>query len=267
MNLIGALQRNSFMNAAVKLTRVNLFVDWLLERFPRKRRTSTGISYLVDSVPSWVVANEAFETDVYARAIELVQPRTFIDLGANVGYFPLLLSHLVRSREIRGLLVEPNPELHSLIERHLSENALEHVELLKGLAGDASVRQAEFFLNPSHIASGVSPDFNPNVPLGGRVRRIMVPVFDLHAEWQRAFSGQRIELHKIDIEGAEIGFLRSHRAILALTDSILIEWHKWVTSLEEVDALLKDAGFELEFVSQEDRHAGTAFFRRRPANA
>ncbi len=262
MNLIGALQRNSFINAAVKLARVNVLVDWLLRLFPKKRRTSSGIVYRVDSVPSWVVANEVFKTDVYARAIELVKPRTFIDLGANVGYFPLLVSHLVQSREICGLLVEPNPELHALIERHLRENGLGNVFLLKGLAGDAALREAEFFLNPSHIASGVSPNFNPNVPVAGKVRRIMVPVFDLYEQWQRSCPGKRIEIMKIDIEGAEIGFMKSHAAVLALTDAILIEWHKWVTSLDEVSALLGAAGFKLEFISQEDRHAGTAFFRR-----
>jgi FkbM family methyltransferase len=262
MNLIGRLQRNPWINAAVKHTGVNRVVDRLLQTFPIPRRTRSGLIYRIDSVPSWVVAQEIFGTDVYSRAIEEVRPGCFISLGANVGYFPLLVSEIVGSKAIRGVLVEPNPELHSRIEYHLGVNGLHAIHVIKGIVGDSSRGEADFFINPSHIASAVTPRFNPNVPVGGEVRKIRVPVVNLMEEWRMRHGSCRIDLLKIDIEGAEVDFLESHPEVLSLADAVLIEWHKWATTLAEIQAILGQAGLRLKFLSQEDANAGTALFRR-----
>lgn len=265
MSLITTLQRNPFINTTIKRLRFNRLFDLWLKRFPLPRRTPSGLTYRIDSIPSWVVASEIFKTDVYAEAIRSVRPQSFADLGGNVGYLPVLIADLLGNRAVQGLIVEPNPELHARIEFHLRQNQLKNVHLVPGVVGietGSTAAFADFYLNPSHIASGVSPSFNPAVSVGGTVRKIQVPVVQLANEWTRYFPQARLDLLKIDIEGAEIPFLKSNGPILAKVDAILIEWHKWVTSLDEVTALLKAQGFSLVNVSQEDRHAGTAFFRR-----
>lgn len=266
MNLVDALRRNRFANAVVKHLRINRLVDAYLGRFPIRKRTPSGLVYLENSVPSLVVANEIFSTDVYARPVALLQPRTFVDLGANVGYFPLLVAEVMKSRAVKGLCVEPNPRLHPFLEFHLSANGLEHVRGIQGVvAGDRPEEagmEADFFLNPSHIASSLTGNFNPLVPVGGRVQKIRVPVIDIAREWQRHFGDERIDLVKIDIEGSEIAFLKTHASFLAGVGAVLIEWHSWVTTLEEVSLLLAASGLALELVGPMDKHAGTALFRR-----
>ena len=42
-----------------------------------------------------------------------------------------------------------------------------------------------------------------------------------------------------------------------------IEWHAWVTTLEEVSSIVAPSGFALENVGPEDSGAGIALFRRR----
>jgi FkbM family methyltransferase len=263
MKLGLALHRSALANSLIKHLRINRVVDAYLGRFPIRRRTESGLVYSQESVPSFVVANEIFATDLYAVPIAMVRPRTFVDLGANVGYFPLLVSEVMKSRSVRGLCVEPNPRLHPLIESHLSSNGLRDVHLIKGIVGGGQAgAEAEFFLNPSHIASSTSGRFNPFVPVGGRVRRIKVPVVDLAREWRLRFGDEPIDLLKVDIEGAEVEFLESHGVFLEGVRSILIEWHSWVTTLEEISGILRRSGFELGSVRHSDKHAGTAFFRK-----
>lgn len=263
MNLMITLLRNRFANAFVKHLRINRAVDAYLAVFPIKRRTPSGLAYRIETVPSLVVANEIFTTDVYAKPVALIQPKTFVDLGCNVGYFPLLVAEVMRSRSIKGLCIEPNPHLHPRIESHLRANDLGDVHALKGVvAGDDAGPEADFFLNPSDIASSLTGEFNPLVPVGGQVRKIRVPVIDLAQEWGRHFGDERIDLLKIDIEGAEIAFLKAHSAFLKRVDALLIEWHSWVTTLEEVSSVLGSSGFALDSVGHVDENAGTALFRR-----
>ena len=265
MNLLGTLQRNPLANSLVKKLRVNRVADFYLGRFPLKRTTSSGFFYRVDSVPSLVVAREIFATDVYAKPIATARPQTFVDLGSNVGYFPVLIAEVMKSRSIKGLCVEPNPQLHALSEFHRTANGLTEVHLVKGaVAGRHQGGEIGFFLSPSHIASSLTGDFNPAVALGGEVVKIRVPVIDLDREWQSRFGGARVGLLKIDIEGSEIEFLKAHAKFLERVDSILIEWHLWVTTLEEVTGVLNSLQFSLEAVCHADQHAGTAFFRRHP---
>ncbi|MGD0885157.1 MAG: FkbM family methyltransferase [Thermodesulfovibrionales bacterium] len=89
-----------------------------------------------------------------------------------------------------------------------------------------------------------------------------MPVLELPEEWDRFFPGERVDMLKIDIEGAEIDFLQSHSSFLKRVDSIVIEWHAWITSLPEVRAILERNGFLLKDTYNEDQHAGTALFRK-----
>jgi FkbM family methyltransferase len=227
------------------------------------RRTTTGLIYKIDSVPSWVVANEIFGTDSYGKAIRSVDPKTFVDLGANVGYFPVAVAEHVRSRNIKGLCVEPNPNLQSSLMFHISRNKLETVYFRQGAVGlKGACREIDFFVNPSHIASSVSGKFNPLVPLGGESTKIRVPMLEFPDEWESVFSNERVDLLKIDIEGAEVDFLRSHSSFIKQVDAIFIEWHAWITNLSDLREILKQYEMVLQDLYHVDQHAGTALFKR-----
>ena len=265
MNILERAHRNQYINSFVKWSRANRLVDFYLARFPLVRRTSTGLTYKVGSVPSLVVANEIFGAGDYVKAIEAVAPITFVDLGANVGYFPIAVANQVRSRSIKGLCVEANPSLCDSLAFHIAVNNLENVHFRQGAVGLRGTphREVDFCISPSHIASSISGRFNPLVNIGGQCRRIRVPVLELPEEWDRIFPDDRVNLLKIDIEGAEIDFVRSHSSFLERVDAIVIEWHNWVTSLHEVRAILERSGILMQELYKEDQHTGTALFRRK----
>src|ERR1035437_2657220 len=111
MNWIGALQRNRVANSLVKTLRIHRLADFGLNRHPLKRKTAHGFTYCVESTASLVVAKEIFDTDMYARAVALVQPVTFIDLGANVGFFPVLLAEVMQAPPHQRALYRTEPSL------------------------------------------------------------------------------------------------------------------------------------------------------------
>jgi FkbM family methyltransferase len=264
MNIVNSLQRNRWVNTAVKNLRIHKAFDWALARRPLQRTTSQGLHYAIASVPSLVVANELFASNFYADAVRCLSPRTFVDLGANVGYFPVLLADLTRSTSIRGLLVEPNPELIPSIKFHVQSNGLTDVHIIQAAVGTGdSAQEIDFFINPSHIASSVSGRFNPLIPTGGKVKRISVPVIDVGLAWKEQFPDEPVvDLVKIDIEGAEMDFLRGNPTFMAGARGVLIEWHKWICSFEQVSGLLRDYGFGLRFVAHEDDNTGIACFSK-----
>ena len=175
MNFIQILQRNSLTNALVKTLRVNRLFDAYWGRFPITRKTASGLIYKIEFVPSLVVANEIFSTDDYLKPVSQISPKTFVDLGSNVGYFPILVAEIMESRSLKGLCIEPNPHLHPMIEYHLRVNALNDVHLIKGVVADADVGpEVDFFLNPSHIASSVTGVFDPRGG-GGAIQKSGYP--------------------------------------------------------------------------------------------
>ena len=53
--------------------------------------------------------------------------------------------------------------------------------------------------------------------------------------------------------------------LLARTNTVVLEWHKWITPREPVDVLLARAGLDLVHVVNEDPHCGVAFYARKTA--
>ena len=121
---------------------------------------------------------------------------SFLDVGAHAGYFSLIAADRV-GRAGRVIAVEPNPVVFATLRAHLEANAIAHVEACHwGLAEcDGSVSL--------HVPRAEScRDYNATLlrrpewtPVEIPVRRLDDCLDDWHVE--------RIDLMKIDVEGAE----------------------------------------------------------------
>jgi FkbM family methyltransferase len=126
----------------------------------------------------------------------LVKPGMVVaDIGANIGYFTLLMAELVGPTG-RVHAFEPNPRLVELLNKSLMVN---------GFARWASVHQTALGDRGDHSVTLVVP---PNTPMNAYIlppgtdvppEGMEVPVarLDSREDWQA------IELAKIDVEGAE----------------------------------------------------------------
>jgi FkbM family methyltransferase len=120
-----------------------------------------------------------------------------VDIGANIGYLTMLLASLVGQSGL-VVAVEPNPENIKLLEASRRVNGFDHVLIIQAAAGR---RTGLLALNVSY-SNGMTTELPDDV--GGLFEARPVPCFaldDIHT------TERRIDLIKIDVEGAELNAL------------------------------------------------------------
>jgi FkbM family methyltransferase len=264
-NLVATLSRSARLRRLVRSLRLHAVGNAWLRRRPRLRRLpGSAVLYRATRLESIPLAHEMFEKgNLYDASLLPADFTTFADLGCNVGYFTCWLAHLARGRPLRGLMFDANPEAVEEARWHAQANSLSEVFGVHGILGETSPTGAvDFYLYESNICSTSQlPDLE-KMGLKGKWTKVAVPCVSLAAEWSRRFGQTRCHLLKIDIEGSEMNFLRAEEAFLRQVDAVLIEWHKWRVSLEEVQGFLGPRGFAYVKTVEENENMGTAFFRR-----
>ncbi len=123
------------------------------------------------------------------------------DVGANAGYYSLLLSRRVGPSG-RVVAFEPLPGNLANLLRHLDLNAVANATVVA-----AAVSEADGWVGFQAAAS------NAMGHLGGDAERLRVPTVSLDAAIARGLPPP--DVVKMDIEGAEVGALRGAGALLA----------------------------------------------------
>jgi FkbM family methyltransferase len=133
---------------------------------------------------------------------------TFVDVGAHAGYFSLIAADRV-GRDGRVFAVEPNPIAFSALRAHLSANGITHVEACNWGLAEREGSTELYVPRPESLR-----DYNatllrrPDWPaIEIRLRRLDACV----DEW----DVRRVDLMKIDVEGAEPRVLAGGAANLA----------------------------------------------------
>ncbi|HWZ46213.1 MAG TPA: FkbM family methyltransferase [Candidatus Saccharimonadales bacterium] len=161
---------------------------------------------------------------------------TFVDVGANWGYFSLLGSHIV-GRTGRVIALEPDPRTFAALQSNISRNSLDNVTVKQVAAAD---RQGTCI-----IAGYSEEDGNFGVtrlvdsaPTSGVRFQAQTETLDslLHE-----CGLDKVDLVKIDVEGAEDLVLAGMQAGLqqARYTAILLELHP--SLLEERGKKVEDA--------------------------
>ena len=214
------------------------------------------------------IAREVFFTHGYApqetalvRA--LLRPgHTFLDVGANWGYFTLLGAHLVGPHG-RVVAFEPDPRLFRTLAWNLRANALSRVRALPLAAADRAGAFTLAGYEPGQANRGVSSLVA--VPTGATFTVRGTRLDDaLDAE-----GVDRVDLLKMDIEGGEKAALEGMAGGLARGRyrRVLVELHPGVhprgaALLDDVAAAFGAAGYR--GWSVDSSHAATrrAAYRR-----
>ncbi|MGA3265425.1 MAG: FkbM family methyltransferase [Verrucomicrobiota bacterium] len=263
--LITTLSRSAAARRGAQIFRLHKLANWWLRRFPLvKRLPGSGVVYRATRLESIPLANEMFEKgNLYDAALLPENFTTFADLGCNVGYFTCWLAHLARGRKLRGLMLDANPDTVREAQWHAEANQMTEVFAINGIVGEGSTGgSAEFFLYESNICSTSRLTEAMKRELKGKWTKISVPCVSIEANWRQHFGETRCHLLKIDVEGSEMNFLRAEQSFLRLVDSVLIEWHAWGATFEEIRKFLTEGGFSYIKTVEESGNMGTAFFSR-----
>ena len=156
-------------------------------------------------------AGVPYEPGVTSVLLETLRPGdVFVDIGANTGYFSVIAGLLVGTAG-RVFAFEPNGDARARLERHLEMNGLTARTFVSQAAlGARDEEGVDFYLSCSAANDGCSSLIADQALLErGTLRadvKIAVPVrtFDTIAS---VLPITRVDLVKIDVEGAELGVL------------------------------------------------------------
>lgn len=183
--------------------------------------------------------------DLYHLQQILEPGHVFLDVGANFGYYSVVLASRLNHQCVVHAF-EPNPPTLALLRHHVTINGLENVVQIHDIAlsdqeGTASLATKEGNSGGTHV---VASDATSAL--------VQLTTLDAFCDAQRL---TRLDAIKIDVEGFEERvLLGGRRALLRWRPVLLIELeparlHDKGTSVERVVLLLEELGYAL-FVSR-----------------
>ena len=173
--------------------------------FPVRVKLNTGREMYVDlrsAVGRGIFATGQFDKEVFAPLAEVLKPGdTFVDVGANVGYYSMrVLDLLGETGEIHAFEIDPRPI--KCLKRTISRFKLESIHLHVLAVGEAEGSMS-FDMRYDCGHSGLSLE---KTGMDVQVRRIDDVI--------NVAEDSRIKAIKIDVEGAELLVLRGSKELL-----------------------------------------------------
>jgi FkbM family methyltransferase len=178
----------------------------------------------------WLGSYEHDKHRAFAAAIRVGQ--VVYDVGAHVGYYTLLAC----SRAGHVYAFEPLPRNLGFLRRHLELNGIENCTVVTAAAGERD--------GTAHFKSGGGSYLGRIADDG----ELAVPVVSLDAF---AKTHAKPDVIKMDIEGAERSALLGMEEILKSRPTIFLSTHGREIH-EECCALLKEAGYQLQFLAPDE---------------
>jgi FkbM family methyltransferase len=167
---------------------------------------------------------------------------TFLDVGANVGYYTTLAASLVGSKG-HLLAFEPSPYAYKRLETILKRNAITQVDAFQCAVGDKEEWLDLYLPKQAHLHS---PSLVPTDKSFTSVK-VQVCCLDSHPSLQAV---SMIDLMKVDVEGFEPNVLRGMSKYLqnGYVKYLMCEFNSgWLepneSSCEELLEIVKDMGF------------------------
>lgn len=160
--------------------------------------------YLQRSVYEFGVNGICYEPDYSSILLKVLQPGdTFIDVGANFGYFSLMASSLVTNTG-KVFSFEPEKENFRFLSRNIALNDMTNIRAFNVATGNCN-EEVELFIDPlndgAHSLSGISPE-SRQVIGSGDVSTSRTQMVTLDSVLENEVIS-KIKIIKIDTEGWE----------------------------------------------------------------
>ena len=217
--------------------------DKLIERLyfpsPLTIRTRYGFLAQVTRFLEYVLFTRDFEPEVVGRIEVEDKTRTFIDVGANYGFYSLYVAS--RNQKTVIIAIEAFDKVFEALANNVKINDYQNIKCLNCAAWKEDNININLYLNKDSIS-------NPSVVSGGE-NFASVPAKTIDRIVSENMIS-KVDWLKIDVESAEVFVLQGAKKTLEVTANVLLEIHTEENGLI-CERILKDAGFEIETI----RHA------------
>ena len=175
--------------------------------------------------------------------LQMNSGETFVDVGANVGYYSLMTALENKDNDVKVVAIEAHPETYSALLRNIECNGLEEIITINMAVAD---KKQEMVMYEKHTTEGIQMAGNSSI----------CEVFDeeksIHVQCDTLDSilaGYKADVLKMDIEGAELMALAGASRVLRGLRKIVVEIHG--DNLAAVQSILEDNGFEITVIPYE----------------
>jgi FkbM family methyltransferase len=158
---------------------------------------------------------------------------TFVDAGANIGFFSVLGSQLVGPGG-KVIAIEMMPDVAARLREHIALNECANVQVLETALGDRSGQTVTAWVVDGR--PGVTSIVSPLVPTAREMSVQTTALKEVLSELDR------VALMKLDVERAELAALQGAEPFLSKVEAIVFEQLRGETS---ASAFLKQRGFEV----------------------
>lgn len=167
---------------------------------------------------------------------------TFVDVGANIGSYSLNIASEYKKKGVEVVAIEAHPENFKALERNIKCNGLTNVKIVNKAVSDRKgiVNLYERSFDGVRAGSEVYSLFDTfmrNLP-NGKTIEIECDTLD------NILAGSKVDVMKIDIEGAEVLALKGATNTLKSLRKIIVEIHG--DNFAEVNEILQRSNFVLE---------------------
>ncbi len=220
-------------------------------------------------------SHERETTEFLIGNLDLADGDVIFDVGANIGWYSLILDRIAGATRTDIYAFEPDPENFALLAENVESNRAAHVHPEQLGVSD---RQGSFEL---HLFGGSNRGRHSMLPIHDG-ETIEIATVTLDGFWQaEALGERRPRFLKMDIEGFELNALRGAAGVLARCPTVMLEYsprYMRAAGIEPGDllALMQAQGFAPSVLDggalspadpaallAGDRHVDL-FWRRRP---
>lgn len=184
-------------------------------------------------------------------------PGLVVDLGAHCGHFSMLADLCFRTQfggcDPEYLLIEPNPRLVRVIKANFQRSGLcRRHSIFEGLVGGKRSGSDHLWVCSSNYLSA-------SLQRAGGTYAVQSDYLDL----EKITNNRKIDLLKIDVEGAEYDLVENYSGLLQRVNSVMIEIHERAEHcVASLHAGLERVGLRLRCAPLKHQSASLAMFQR-----
>jgi FkbM family methyltransferase len=196
----------------------------------------------------------AREKDIGSH-LAMKENETFVDVGANVGSYTLSTAKQYEDKGVKIIAVEAHPDNYRALCRNIQINNFGNVKTINKAVSDYKGNVTLY--ERSHDGSRVDSDLyslydttflaqNNILHPGGNLLQLECDTLD------NMLLDERVDVMKIDIEGAEVVALKGATNTLKHLRKIIVEIHG--DNFEKVNEILERSNFNLEVTKEAMQH-------------